>query len=164
MSFIATWVCTPNEEDGFNIENKRNIRNTHKRGYNCGGYALGIFSWYLPYDNDNEQPYHYGMNYDEVMTALEIGVDTMLEDFAHRHIRLLHSVKEIDELGENEYAFAFRVSDDGDFHYVKRGRNGVWYHKMGARMEIETMSREEVFSHSWCHRYTGPIALFAIEY
>lgn len=35
------------------------------------------------------------------------------------------------ELAPDEYAILFRLSHDGDFHYLKRGGNGVWYQKCG---------------------------------
>lgn len=31
-------------DDQFNLNHKRNLRNTNKRYYNCAGYALGTFS------------------------------------------------------------------------------------------------------------------------
>ena len=38
----------PRLSDPFNTLGLRNINNTIKRYYNCGGYALGTFSWYWP--------------------------------------------------------------------------------------------------------------------
>lgn len=38
--------------DGFNREGKRCQRNTKYDAYNCGGFALGTFSWYAPYGAD----------------------------------------------------------------------------------------------------------------
>lgn len=156
-----TWVKVPFLNDGLNVENNRNINNSPKRGYNCAGYALNTFSWYCPNPVDY---FPWGDWFDddwEVESIHNMAVQIMLHDFAFRHIRLIADVA---ELHENEYAFAFRLSDDGDFHYVKRGRNGTWYHKMGNSPDINIMPREEVFSASWCYRYRGPIALFAIEY
>ena len=40
--------CRPIPTDPFNFLRNRNVRNTEKRTYNCGGYALDTFSWYCP--------------------------------------------------------------------------------------------------------------------
>ena len=40
--------------DFLNSDNKRNERNTSELQYNCGGYALGTYSWYSPYDSHSE--------------------------------------------------------------------------------------------------------------
>lgn len=36
--------------DSFNKQRVRAQNNTYFRNYNCGGFALGTFSWYCPYD------------------------------------------------------------------------------------------------------------------
>ena len=41
-------------EDFFNERQTRNEENTEKKDYNCGGYALRTFSWYLPYEYDEK--------------------------------------------------------------------------------------------------------------
>ena len=43
-----------NSEDYFNEKQTRNEENTEKKDYNCGGYALKTFSWYLPYEYDEK--------------------------------------------------------------------------------------------------------------
>ena len=49
--------------DPKNSNHLRNINNTDKFDYNCGGYALGTFSWYTPFDEptciDLETPDDY---------------------------------------------------------------------------------------------------------
>ena len=66
-----------------------------------------------------------------------------------------------DDIRPNEYMLAFRISYDGDFHFVKRGNNGVWHHKRGSRDEIETMTILELLDESWIGRYDGPLVFFA---
>lgn len=156
-----TLVRVPFLNDGLNIENHRNINNSPKRGYNCAGYALNTFSWYCPNPEDYFPWGDWFRDDHEVESIHYMAVQVMLHDFAHRHIR---EITDVAELRENEYAFAFRVSSDGDFHYIKRAKNGIWYHKMGDQPDINRMSRKEVFSARWCYRYDGPITLFAIEY
>ena len=138
--------CLP---DNYNVLKERNIRNTEKFDYNCGGYALESFSWYLP----RHENIPVGREYD---STIEDCVKVMMEDFPN-----LRVITSVDDLRENEYAVAFRLSDD-DFHYIKRARNGHWYHKMGNSHDIRTMKKEIVFSESWGDGYDGEIALLAI--
>lgn len=139
-------------EDEFNLSNKRNVRNIPRRTYNCGGFALGCFSWYCPC----EDFFNYNFNnYAEALAKTLYSVKCMLADFAD-----LRVISSLDEVEENEYPILFRHSSDGDFHYVKRGKNGVWYHKRGASVEIEVMQKEEIFD-KWCNCYDGPIIMFA---
>lgn len=39
-------------EDSFNLGGRRNQSNTACPAYNCGGFALGTFSWYVPFAED----------------------------------------------------------------------------------------------------------------
>jgi len=136
-------------DDEYNSLRKRNIRNTEKRIYNCGGYALGSFSWYIPKLNNEDVCRAEG-------TIVEDCVKAMMIDFPN-----LRRIQSIDELKENEYAVAFRLSDY-DFHYIKRASNGHWFHKRGGSYYIDTMKEEVVFSESWGRGYDGEIALLAI--
>ena len=135
--------------DNYNVLKKRNIRNTEKRSYNCGGYALESFSWYLPRHGDIPIGWDYG-------STVENCVKAMMEDFPN-----LRVIASVDDLRENEYAVAFRLSEH-DFHYVKRAANGHWFHKRGASCYIDTMKKEVVFSESWGNGYKGEIALLAV--
>ena len=125
----------PGTSDGFNRYSNRNMRNTPKWKYNCAGYALGIFSWYCPYDA--EVGHHFG-DYDMTdefsplrSQALMECITQMLADFDD--LRVIHSLKELEE---NEYAIAFRLSWD-DFHYMRRADNGHWYEKEVPRIVSE---------------------------
>ena len=66
----------------------------------------------------------------------------------------------LDEVQSDEYPILFRHSSDGDFHYLRRGRNGIWYHKRGRTKEIDIMPKRLIFK-VWCHRYDGPIVIMA---
>lgn len=44
----------PIPTDPFNFLRNRNVRNTEKITYNCGGYALGTFSWYCPHRREDD--------------------------------------------------------------------------------------------------------------
>ena len=57
--------------DYLNRQKTRNINNTCTSDYNCGGYALRTFSWYLPYDDIShsdlaEEMYQNGMSKEEI--------------------------------------------------------------------------------------------------
>lgn len=39
------------EDDPFNLLRKRTIKNTSNDEYNCGGYALETFNWFIPFFN-----------------------------------------------------------------------------------------------------------------
>lgn len=148
-----------NNSDLFNIQRKRNIGNTKRYLYNCAGYALETFSWYCP----NGEDWGY-WGYDEDLSDAEMfaktfeTVEFMLKDFKGR-LRLIGSV---DEIQENEYAIAYRVSSDGDFHFMKKMRNG-WRHKRGGTDRIYVESEDYALKEVWCDRYDGPIVLMAMR-
>ena len=151
------------EDDAYNLGNNRTIKNTPKERYNCGGYALGTFSWYCPYseeDDDGWFGFHCGYRTrEEAWEKTMYLVGFMLNDFCGQ----LRIIRQLSDLKRHEYAIAFRLSADGDFHYIKQGKNGVWYHKRGASAEIHTMSTDEVLNTRWCRRYGGPVVLLAMS-
>jgi len=122
--------------------------------YNCGGFAFANFEWYLPY---RYKDLHNWWDYSEEVT-LEYYINSMLSDFSN--LRLINSEK---ELQEDEVLILFRIGDD-DFHYVRKERNGKYYHKMGARPLIHEMPEHEVYSESWIDgRYDSRIVMFAYK-
>ena len=148
-----------NNSDLFNIQRKRNISNTEKYLYNCAGYALETFSWYCPNEKDNDD---WGILDDlsdaEMFAKTFETVNFMLKDFKGR-LRLIGSV---DEIQENEYAIAYRVSRDDDFHFMKKMADG-WHHKRGGTANIYIETEDYVLNEIWCDRYDGPIALMAMR-
>lgn len=152
-------------DDAYNLSNNRNIENTPKHLYNCGGYALGTFSWYCPYsekDDDNGSWFGFNCGYrtqEEAWRKTMYLVGFMLNDFCGQ----LRVIRDLSDLERHEYAIAFRLSADGDFHYIKQGKNDTWYHKRGASEAIHTMNTEQAFAQSWCDRYKGPIVLLAMS-
>lgn len=132
-------------EDCFNHKHERNIRNTDKFSYNCAGYALETFSWYIPLTSGKNKSYYYNTM-----------IQAMLKDFPDLRI-----IKKISDLQFDEYAIAFRTSDY-DLHFIKRARNGHWFHKMGWESKIRTMKEKEVFGKEWMDgNYNSEITLFA---
>lgn len=143
--------------DLFNLNRNRNEKNTSQWDYNCGGYALGTFSWYLPNDEDDRDKF-WGWqdhSYEEMEAITLTCVEWMLNDFNDLRI-----IQQLNEVRHDEYAIAFRVSSDGDFHYIRQDKFRTWTHKCGSS-HIRTITRWEVFHTEWNDRYNGPIVLFA---
>lgn len=150
-----------NGEDTLNLQRRRNYRNTEKYEYNCGGYALENYAWYLPYSEDQRWDMSiYESSEDSDDLAIKM-VSHMLKDYKGR----MRKINDVKELRQGEYAIAFRASKwHGDFHYAKLGKNGVWYHKMGGSERIRVMSKEEVFGSSWCcGLYDSKVHLLALK-
>ena len=152
-------------DDKFNQNNKRNRNNTPNREYNCGGWALNIFSWYRPTTNpffckwgkvecytDGDQK----LSTTEMFNITLKSVDCMLHEFKD-----LRVISNLNELKSNEYAIAFRIGSlVNDFHFCKRSKNGHWTHKMGGS-QIRPISKQEVFADNWFGEYCGHLVLFA---
>lgn len=147
--------------DPLNKIGKRNIRNTFKSSYNCGGYALGTYSWYLPRKNPefiSFQQYAF-LTKKETKEVTQQAVECMLEEFP-----TLRVVNSLDEVKPTEYAILFRFSPDGDFHFLRRGRDNHWRHKMGSSYYINTIKTKDIFE-PWCNGcYNGPIVIMAKEW
>ena len=145
--------------DPFNNNRERNIKNTDRYEYNCGGYALETFSWYCP-----EEELELGRTaFDTIEEAYEktmYAVAVMVLEFEGK-VRMIRRVEDLHKTSER--LVAFRISSDGDFHYIKKTRSG-WKHKMGSSYPIRKMSEWEVFNTEWCGgRYDGPLVLLAIK-
>lgn len=150
------YVCLRNEEDELNNLKSRNINNTSKDIYNCGGYALGIFNWFLPYGEENQFVYQEHFK----KYALRM-VKYMIKLFDGK----LRIIKSLDELKENENAIAFRCCSH-DFHFMVRKDNKRWYHKRGSCPRIETIQQENVFNKGWKANglnYNGKLYLLALQ-
>ena len=151
------------KDDPFNWDNLRNHKNTAKNTYNCGGYALGTFSWYCPNREEDDDFFGYDFGFYNEKDAYRktmYAVAIMAQDFMERGFRIISATNELEK---DEYAVAFRLSSDGDFHYIRRMNNGIWYHKRGASPKIHKMRKTDVFCGDWCGRYDGPLVLIAIK-
>lgn len=144
--------------DKFNKKGLRNMMNTNKLHYNCGGYALETYNWYCPYPTEDKGKEMFGywasMSLEE---KLEISVKQMLREFKGT----LRVIDDIDELENDEYAVAFKLGER-DFHFAKRTSRGNWLQKRGNTPKIETMTKERVFSEEWAGGiYSSRLVLFA---
>jgi hypothetical protein len=154
-------------DDPFNKLNNRSMKNTKRNTFNCGGYALGTFSWYCPHNPEDEKfdswygrCYDYGFeNREEAWTKTMYAVSKMVLDFEGK----LRMITDLSQLQKSERVVAFRLSSDGDFHYIKKCSNGRWQHKCGSSFPIHQMTQYEVFNTEWCGRYDGPVILLAIK-
>lgn len=153
------WDDEYNGDDPFNYNGERNSENTEYSSFNCAGFALETYSWYLPVPDDTDiDSADWGSTNELKRNALSLMfVNQILLDF-YEDTRLITSLKQVKA---DEYAFAFRVGED-DFHFVKRDYlTGVWAEKRGGG-DIYFMDEDEVFHSAWNNgRYNGPIFLFA---
>lgn len=133
--------------------------------YNCGGFALETYNWYVP-------GYKYFYIPKLIIEKGKKGTllyytRLILKDFGN-DIRIIHNLK---QLKSNEYAVAFRISDS-DFHFYKRIKKDVWYHKPGRTKILKSNWKdEEVMNSKYWPRlqkdnpyvYDSDIILFAIN-
>ena len=87
-------------------------------------------------------------------------VSKMILDFEGK-LRMIKSLEHLDK--KTERVVAFRLSSNGDFHYIKKAENGQWHHKRGASAPIHRMSQDNVLNSVWCGFYDGPVVLLAIK-
>ena len=164
--------------DYLNRERKRNRENTNIASYNCGGFALGTYSWYLPYydfETREEQVSELlsrGFNEEQIyrkLTALD--TTQILSDFKDR-LRIIKNEKDL-STDETLIAYRFFVEfnyycgalhyEDSDFHFRVKF-NDTWYEKNGdkAISVVENMDLEEPWDAHWCE-YDSNTILFALK-
>ena len=141
--------------DVYNEEGKRSSRNVDRWKYNCGGYALGVYSWICPYDTEEEGEqyidYNCWDNEDE-----EPDFNERAEYTAEWMLNNVPGLRRVDspdaELEEGEWLIGYKVgrgpSWDGDFHFIKQTPSGRFYHKPGGG-RIRRMGQAEALSDSW---------------
>ena len=141
-------------DDPKNIQRARNMNNTSTSQYNCGGFALGIFSWYTPFNEitniDLDTP-------DDYLEIEEIAIDNILSDFPDLKLVSSYMVYNMEiDYNINEI-IAFRFSSY-DFHFWKLEADGKWYDKMGGLPCIDNHKYYDVFD-PW-GSYDGKIYFF----
>lgn len=149
----------PTLGDPFNFLGLRNVNNTTKRFYNCGGYALGTFSWYWP--GRTEEEHDEIMAYAEVEdweNALELATEAIIAELPGWTVVPIALVMER-KYSPKEYEVVALRFCDYDFHFWKLGRNWNWYDKMGSAGWIDRHAFGDV-RYCWCHRYNSPIVCF----
>lgn len=156
MVVMRANVHRSQHSDPFNRLGKRNTSNTTRRSYNCGGYALETFSWYEPTGKAHPSWQDFCFkNTEEAERKTKKCVRAMLREFP-----TLRVIKTLADVRPDEYAIMFRLSDDGDFHFLKRDKRGHWRHKCGG-WEVETIKVANIFGEWRFGRYNGPIVIMA---
>ncbi len=140
---------------------ERNFSNSERHGYNCGGFALGIFNWYRPYSSrkfcDLEDLI------DAVNECLDAATDMCIEHMIEELGGRLRVIESAEDLREGEVLVLFRCGLT-DFHYVLHLHN-QYLHKIGNRTIIDLMDEDEVFGPYWegiGHTYDGPLVMLAL--
>jgi hypothetical protein len=146
--------------DYLNRKGLRNVDNTDEQSYNCGGYALGCFSWYRPCGvNFSYGSEEYGScEYIGEERATEACVRAILKDFPQ-----LRVIADINDVPLEVEVIAFRIGQVyDDFHFMVR-RHGRWTHKMGNGVIRRITEDEVLYEHDWFNKYYGRLILFAKE-
>lgn len=134
--------------------------------FNCGGFALGLDEWYLPYDDELDE------RCDDVRDDYYPNDDELCDDLANLYIEFMtreHDwIREIfdeSELKENEYLVVFKASIY-DFHYARRLSNGQWYHKLGTQ-PVRPVSEDRIYDDEWWYgmpcSYAGRLRFLAVK-
>lgn len=130
--------------DEFNLDRKRNVRNTSIRNYNCMGYALDTYSWLIAYLEDEEtDPFPDGVEEEEQEEVLISCAKYLLNNFPLVPI----TREQAYNTRGRKQIIAFRIAKY-DFHFMARRKNGKWYHKMGST-HIRPISKDSVFAPIW---------------
>ena len=145
--------------DPLNKRGSRNIRNTDKADYNCGGYALGTFSWYLPSRTRKEYTDIMGhADIGDMDTALTLAAEAIVSELPGWSVVPFALVMERKYSPKDYEVVAMRFCYY-DFHFWKLGRNWNWYDKMGGCRQIDRHAFNDV-RYKWNGRYDSPVVCF----
>ena len=147
------------DHDPLNMLGLRNIRNTDKADYNCGGYALGTFSWYLPSGTREEYTDIMGhADIDDMDTALTLAAEAIVNELPGWSVVPFALVMER-KYSPKDYEIVAMRFCYYDFHFWKLGHNWNWYDKMGCRRQINRHAFNDV-RNVWNDRYDSPVVCF----
>lgn len=134
-------------------------KDTHHLYYNCGGYALGTYTWVMPISDWDLNPFNLVCDYydeKEMREVTDYCLNVLLNEI--EELRVLQS--QDDDLLENEVLIAFRISNDGDFHFMRQEKNeNFWRHKRGNKPCEKFYG--DIYK-PWFDRYDGPLIFFAL--
>lgn len=153
------------DDTGYIYAEHPTMRNTPREVYNCAGYALNLFKWYVPTDNwEDYREIEQLLDDENYNTATLIAVNYMCENLGYTLVSgwkvFNHGV---DYKKYEIVAFRYEMCGEcSDFHYMKIGRNGSWYEKRGHAPKIHQHEYDYAFE-TWAHRYDGPIAFLIKE-
>lgn len=145
--------------DPLNMRGSRNIRNTDKADYNCGGYALGTFSWYLPSRTRKEYSDIMGhADIGDMDVALTLASEAIVAELPGWSIVPFALVMER-KYSPKDYEIVAMRFCYYDFHFWKLGRNWNWYDKMGCRGQINRHAFNDA-RNVWNDRYDSSVVCF----
>ena len=160
------------------VEEAGSILNMYDFEYNCGGFALGLPWWYLPYDDsdygadESSELDDYSNSHPELFSDEERGLDyskactgrgRIMVDFMVSTRDFVREIQKSTEVQDDEYLVLFRASGC-DFHFIRRMSDGSWAHKMGSH-KIQTLDRKEIepLWHRYSNNYEGKVFLLAVK-
>lgn len=164
------------EQDPLNCNRTRNEGNTYYGDYNCGGWALGTFSWFVPYRAPVER-YHCLAS-----TEVEEDLRNLLEDqflwedveFLLNTFSNLTMINSLNDVSKDATVIAYRIGVfeddyeeewDYDFHFKVR-RHGHWTEKCGGGA-VKEVKEQDVFG-DWINSvegfyYSSELILFELK-
>ena len=160
------------------IEEAGSLLDMYDFEYNCGGFALGLPYWYLPYDNsdydtdESTELDDYAWAHPELFDDEERGLDyskactgrgRIMVDFMVSSLDFVREIQKSNEVQDDEYLVLFRASGC-DFHFIRRMSDGSWAHKMG-NQKVQTLDQKEIEPtwHSHFNNYEGKVFLLAVK-
>lgn len=149
-------------KDPFNVKNSRNIRNTDKHTYNCAGYALGTFSWYVVGRTKKE---HHAIMRDagrgRYSECLPLATEAICKELEGWEAVPLEDVRQKLYPPDKYEVVLLRFAFYGDdYHFIKLGRNWNWYDKRGTWPCIDRHGFNWGFEQDWYTIYFSPIIGF----
>lgn len=145
-------------DTGYTYPKNPTFGNTDREYYNCGGYALGTYRWYLPAKDDEEhERFERMLRNGQVEKVTTLSMLNMIYEFNLRVISNQAMLnRTIDYKKYEVIAFRYEKKGTHDFHFMKLGRNGIWYEKRGWVTKIYCHAYNYIFQ-TWNNRYDGPI-------
>lgn len=112
--------------------------------------------------NRTNNCYSYAVNYPNKWLLIEDSYRNGVYQILDKNPNFYLIDKKDMVLGKEYIAYRFGADD---FHFMRRGKNGHWRHKMGTR-PVVSISRKEVFSKYWDsgdNIYNSKLYLFEIR-
>lgn len=173
------------QQDPLNSKKTRTEENTRLVSYNCGGYAFETYSWFFPYEDEEERDDYIlywikeGWSKEQIITLLlEEDTNYICELFGDK----VRVIKNMSNLEEDEIGVAYRLRleifnnfdfdtntpedcFDYDFHF-RKFKDGFWTEKLGIS-SLRPINWEPNSEAPWISTssliYTGPIVFFAVK-
>lgn len=171
--------------DMMNSRKTRNSHNVYQGWYNCGGLALNVFNWVVPYTRTDELYFfdsamddeYTDVDREDLMCALheegwsenEIEEEILERDvqFLLDHYPFLERVN-LEDCAPTDTVIAYRLfvefyDDyvyDTDFHFKVR-INGFWFEKLGGnKVTLTQLIPDQPWDYPGNCAYTSPIVYF----